>query len=292
VSYPPGAPRTDPLGRVTIVGLGLIGGSIGLALRRASVDSEVVGWDVSPEARIAAIDRGAVTCAPNSLHEAVSGARLVVLCVPVDSSIPLLREIVPHLSPDAVVTDVGSTKARICAEAASVLPGRFVGGHPMAGSEVSGIDGARADLFDGANWFATALPDVNDDALDRVERFVWAVGANIRRFDPAVHDRIVAAVSHLPHLLAFALSEAAANRVPQGLEDAGAGSFRDGTRVAASSPRLWSGILTDNAEEIVQSLDEALAWLTSARAALVDSDRAALEQLLEQARAAKDRFPQ
>jgi prephenate dehydrogenase len=280
--------------RVAILGLGLIGGSLGMALKRSGFASEVAGWDAGwetrPASRAVCLERGAVDEAADSPEAAVAGADLVVLAVPVDAVIPLLDRVAPHLEPYAVVTDVGSTKERIVREAEARIAGRFVGGHPMAGSERSGIEAAAADLFEGAPWITCPTNETGRKALGLVERMAAAVGAAPRPCPPGLHDDVAAALSHLPHVLAFGLADTAAARVSGTLRTLAAGSFRDGTRVAQSDPALWTSILVDNAEPVMESLDQFLSWATVLRRAIAAADRESVHRLLAQAHESRAEF--
>jgi prephenate dehydrogenase len=279
------------LGTVAILGIGLIGGSLGMALRARGAAKEVIGWNRRAAGAALALERGAVDRTAQTPEEAVRKADLIVLGVPVEVTAPLARQIAPHRKPGAVVTDAGSAKARLVAEVEAILSGRFVGGHPMAGSEETGVAAASPDLFENAVWILTPTPQTDPSALETVARMAAAVGAIPRRCDPALHDRLVAGLSHLPHLLAYGLAQTAAGRVDDEWTDLAAGSFRDGTRVAKSDPALWTGILLDNRESVVEALDGFTEWAGKARVALETGDAGALAELLARAREARKRFP-
>ena len=202
-----------PVSRLSILGLGLIGGSIGLAVKRGLTGCKVSGYDASPTAAGIAFDLKAIDVRCESIHEAVSESDLVILAVPVRSIPGLMHAIVPFLKDDAFVTDVGSTKRSIIAIAEEVLPGRFVGSHPMAGGERSGISAARADLFEGATCILTppkssensTSDPLNNHLISTLELFWKSLGARTRLLSPDDHDRLVAAASHLPHAVAAML---------------------------------------------------------------------------------------
>lgn len=237
-----------------IVGVGLIGGSVGLAARKAGW--EVIGVD-APGVLEQATDLGAVDRA-SSLKE-VRGSDLVVLATPIS----MVRELLADISPtDALVTDVASTKNAIVSEAERHGL-RFVGGHPMAGSQLSGVENARAELFHGARYFLTPTEDTDPEAYREVAAFVRELGATPTAVDPEKHDLLMAALSHLPHLMAAALLKVASDISPEALSFAGP-SFRDLTRVGASNPELWSDILSENAP----ALGEALGSFAGAMAQL------------------------
>jgi len=228
--------------RLAILGVGLIGGSVGLAARRAG-GWHVVGHDPAIEA--AAVGRGAVHEMAATAAAATADADLVVLAVPVGSAAGLLRS----LRSGVVVTDVGSTK-RSVVEAATAAGARFVGSHPMAGGERGGVAFARAELLDGATCLITPTADTDPAALEVVETFWRSLGMRTRRMSPADHDRCVADVSHVPHVAAAAVArQADPHAIPLA-----AGGWRDTTRVAAGDPDLWRDILLDNRDHVAAGL--------------------------------------
>lgn len=261
--------------RVAIVGVGLIGGSLSLALREKRLADTVVGVGRSRQTLTRARDLGAIDEAAADLAEGVAGADLVVLATPVGQILADLARLGPLLAPGALVTDVGSTKAEIVRAAGEANRFSFVGGHPMAGGERSGVEAARSDLFKDATWALTPTKGTNEDALRRVERLVGAVGARPLLLDPNAHDRAVALTSHLPHVLAYALAaraEQQARDTPR-LLDLAAGSWAGATRVAHSPPVLWQNIaltnraaLADAVRALSADLDEVLTALESADA--------------------------
>jgi prephenate dehydrogenase len=259
-----------------IVGVGLIGGSVGLAARNAGWN--IIGVD-KPEVLEEAVPFGAVD-RPSTLKE-VRGADLVVLAAPISKVTGLIAELPPT---DALITDVASTKMTIVREAeAQGL--RFVGGHPMTGSQLSGVANARADLFKGARYFLTPTEKTDADAYREVAGFVRSLGAVPTAVDPEKHDLLMAALSHLPHLMAAALLKVASDISPEALSFAGP-SFRDLTRVGASNPALWSDILVENAP----ALGEALGAFAGAMAQLGSEiqDRESMERRFREAREAYD----
>lgn len=281
------------INRLAILGLGLIGGSIGLALSEARVADlafQIVGWDNSAEVCTSALERGAIQEIASSPEAAVENAELIVLAVPVSASSPLLEKISEALSPTAVVTDVGSTKARLVATGESILGGRFVGGHPMAGSEQSGIAAATHTLFQGAVWILTPTQVTNNQALDLVNTLVRATGASLKTMPPARHDEVIAVLSHLPHLLAYSLSQTASDLTEVDEKELAAGSFTDGTRVAKSAPRLWTDILLDNREAILEALSIQSQWIDTARSALEAGNPDRLFTLLSHAQQSRRNF--
>lgn len=238
---------------VTIVGLGLIGGSLGLALRQARPDVTVTGWDRNEAVALAALDCGAIDRAVPTLAEAVADSAVVVLATPVLAVRAIFEAIAPHLPPGVLVTDVASTKADVLAWAGALLPASavFIGGHPMAGSEQHGIASARADLLRGAVYCVVPPADTPPAALDRLCALVAAIGARPLLLTPELHDSCVAAISHLPFLLATALVQLTASdgRWPE-LAQVAATGYRDMTRLASGDPTMHRDICLTNAAAI------------------------------------------
>jgi prephenate dehydrogenase len=270
--------------RAAILGVGLIGGSIGLAVReRLEADAEVVGFDPSADVLAAAERRNAITRAAGSIGEALDGADACFLCAPVDVLPDLVRSALEAAPEDCVVTDVGSTKGTIVA---STGDERFVGGHPVAGSEAAGVENARADLFDGAPWYLTPGERSSGVLYERLHRYITGLGARPAAIDADTHDRVLAQVSHLPHVLANVL----VSQVGGGLADPGEGlprvgpSFRDATRVAGANSRIWTGIYTSNADAIADEVEAAAGRLHEVADLLRARDPGAIEQWNEAAR--------
>jgi prephenate dehydrogenase len=280
--------------RLAVVGVGLIGGSAGLAARGRGAAGHVVGVGPNRATLERAKERGAVDSFSTDLEGGVAGADLVLLAAPVPRILEQLRELAPLLKPGAVVTDAGSVKGEIARAGADALGPAFVPGHPMAGSERSGIDAANADLFDGATWALTPTPQSSPDAVETVRAFAAALGARPLMLDPDAHDRAVAVTSHLPHLLAYALAATAGRAAADGnphLFDLAAGSFASGTRVAASSPDLWQGIALSNRDALLSALDACLGELGAMRAALEAGDADTLLAALRRGHEAKRDAP-
>ena len=273
---------------LALVGVGLIGGSFALALRRAGAVTRVVGFDRDRTALEQGAALGVIDTAADSVSEAVKGADLVVVAVPVRAIGPVLHDVALALEPHAVVTDVGSTKEDVVRVARDELRerfARFVPGHPIAGREVSGVDAALPELFRGARVVLTPVAETAPDALETV-RLAWeAVGAKVVTAQAADHDRIFAAVSHLPHILAFALvSEIAARGNAQELLGFAAGGFRDFTRIAASSPEMWRDVSLQNREALLAEIDAYAARLAIFRELIEKGDGKGLERLMAEAR--------
>jgi prephenate dehydrogenase len=278
--------------QVALIGTGLIGGSVGLALRREGL--VVRGLDRDPTRADDAKRLGVLDEVARSVAEVVAGADLVVVAVPVGR---IADVVVEALDAGAtLVTDVGSAKGGVVAAVEAARPAlapRFVGGHPMAGSEQDGLDGADADLFVGATWVLTPTERTDSDAFQAVRGVVRELGAEVLAVTPDHHDALVAMVSHVPQLAATTLMDVAARR---GEEHAtllrlAAGGFRDMTRIAASAPGIWSDICVANGDAIVVALDHYLDALQQVRALIVDADDTQLLELLERARAARRNLP-
>lgn len=274
--------------RLAVVGTGLIGASAALAAQRAGVVS-VAGWDPDPDALSIAAERGAVEPA-SSLAEAVEGADLVVVAVPVGELPVTVREVLDRGPEGSTVTDVGSTK-RPVAEAAGGDP-RFVGGHPICGAETRGPGRASADLFDDATWFMTPTAATAPDRLRQVHGFVTSLGARPVAIGPDAHDRLVAVTSHLPHVLAnVLLNQAGSGRIDghDPLQAAG-GSLRDMTRIGGANPRVWVDIFLDNREELAAALAEQRRLLEQVERALAAGDAGFLARWIGEASAHRRRL--
>ena len=260
------------VGRLAVIGTGLIGASVALAAKRAGAAAQVIGYDPDPAALEAARARGAIDEATGSLEDAVAGADLAVVAAPVAHLAAQVRATLEASADQTTVTDVGSTKAGVCAAAAGSA--RFVGGHPVCGSEARGAEHASAEIFDGATWFLTPLTETDPARYRLVHGFVSTLGATPVAVDPQAHDRLVALTSHLPHALANLLvNQAGATRV-EGHEPlaAAGGSLRDMTRVAGANPRIWVDIFVENAASLRESLAEHRRRVEQLEAALDAGD--------------------
>lgn len=274
---------------IAILAPGLLGGSLALALR-ARGEQTISVWARRQEAVEEVQRQGSAHFASTDLGAVVRRAELVILCTPIGSMAGLARELAGLVTPATLVTDVGSVKASIVAELGGILGGRFVGSHPMAGSERAGLEAARADLFAGAVCIVTPDAASEPGAVAAVSAFWEKLGCRVRQLAPAEHDEVVALVSHLPHLLAATLVETAAGAHPAALDFCGPG-FRDTTRVASGPPAMWAEILHANrdavrksAEAMIENLRRAVTLLDSAPA-----DPAMLD-FLTHAKAARDRL--
>jgi prephenate dehydrogenase len=252
--------------RVTILGVGLIGGSIGLAAR-ARAGAEVCGYDPDPRVRARALELGALDRQVDDLAAAVAGAEVVFVATPVGVLAETVRLALAAAAPDCVVSDVGSTK-HVVADAGA--DERFVGGHPLAGAETAGVEHAREDLFDGATWYLTPAGGSTAGVLyERLHRLLGSLGAQPTAIDAATHDRLMAGVSHLPHVLANVLVAQAAGLLSgeesQRLPGVGP-SFRDATRVAGANSAIWTDIYMSNRDALIAGLDELAGRLQDVRA--------------------------
>ena len=263
--------------RVALLGLGLIGGSIGLAAGRLP-DVETVGFDADADAAERARELGAVRRRASSVEEAVADADVVFAAAPVGALEGLVRDALAASAPGCVVTDVGSTKrALLDALAGTRRLERFVGGHPLAGSEQAGVEHARADLFDGAIWFVTPVAGAEKASTARLQALLSRLGARPVSLSAEAHDALLARMSHLPHVLANVLVAAAAQDGERALELAGCGpSFRDATRVAGASTAIWTDIYLANADMLRVAIDEAIDELARVRELLRAGDRVGL----------------
>ena len=269
--------------RIGVLGVGLIGGSIGLAAKAYVEGAEVVGFDPARDVLERARERGAVDRGAGTVAEAVEGARACFLCAPVGSLPGLAREALAAAPADCVVSDVGSTKRVL---ALATADQRFIGGHPVAGAETSGVDAARADLFQGASWYLTPHERSSGVLYERLHRLVALFGARPVAIDPETHDRLLATVSHLPHVLANVLVSQAAGALAQEGEPLPrvGPSFRDATRVAGASSGVWTDIYLSNRESIAEEVEEAASRLREVAASLRAADARALERWNEAAR--------
>jgi len=275
--------------RLAVVGTGLIGASVALAAKRAG-PAEVVGFDPEPQALDAAVERGAVDRSASSLAEAVEDAELAVVAAPVAQLAGQVRAVLEASSEGCTVTDVGSTKVAV--SSAALGSGRFVGGHPVCGSEARGAEHASAELFEGATWFLTPLAATEPERYRLVHGFVSGLGATPVAVDPVAHDRLVALTSHLPHVLANLLvNQAGASRIDghEPLAAAG-GSLRDMTRVAGANPRIWVDIFLENAGPVREALGEHRKHLDRLEQALADGDAGFLAKWIGEAAGNRQRM--
>ena len=283
-----------PFERVAVIGVGLIGGSFALALRQARGCKHVVGCGRDPRNLKLALERGAIDSTAGTIAEAVRGADLVLIATPVAQFPAVFSALSGALSDATLVTDAGSTKRDAVAAARAALGGRlgqFVPAHPIAGAELSGVAAAKADLFRGRKVVLAPLAENAPEAVARVGAAWQACGASIHKMSSEEHDRVFAAVSHLPHLLAYALVHAIAARDNASqLFGYAAGGFRDFTRIASSHPEMWRDICIANRDALLAELERYMDELDTLRAMLAANDAAGLEALFRDARDARNRW--
>ena len=280
--------------KITIVGVGLLGGSIGLAARKSRVAKEIAGY-ARREKTIAESEKvGALDYATTDLLAAVSGADLVILCTPLAQMRSLAEQFVPALKRGAIVTDVGSVKAGVVRELEPLVKksgAHFVGSHPMAGSEKMGVLAARADLY--ANAVCVVTPTKNSDAaaVRKIEQFWKSLGARTLRLDAVKHDLLVSRSSHLPHVAAATLAglilDPAATKEQAALC---ANGFRDTTRIASGSPEMWRDIVLANRKNVSRSVDAFVGELKKFQAALKRDDAKAVEKFFATAKQSRDNW--
>ena len=282
--------------RVVIIGAGLIGGSFALALKQAGAARHIVGLGRSLDAMARARELGIIDEIATNPADAMRGADLVLIAAPVAQTTAIMQAIVPHLDAHTIVTDAGSTKSDVVAAARAVFGariGQFVPGHPIAGSEANGPDAATALLYRGKKTVLTALPENLDADVEKVAAAWRACGAIIHRLTAQEHDQVFAAVSHLPHVLAFALvDDIAAKPHADLLFQYAASGFRDFTRIAGSSPEMWRDISLANRDALLGELDAYLAQLTSLRAKLAAGDGPGIEGVYANAQRARHEWIQ
>jgi prephenate dehydrogenase len=274
--------------RIALIGVGLIGGSVGLAARERA-GATVTGFDPAQMAVELAQRRGAVDHSASTVSEAVIEADVVFVAAPVGALPALVGQALAAAGDECVVTDVGSTKRAVVG--ASNDP-RFVGGHPLAGAETAGVEHARADLFDGCTWYLTPTARTEGVLYERLHRLLHAFGAQPAAIDAETHDRILATVSHLPHVLANLLVSRAAGILAEGGErlPATGPSFRDATRVAGAPSTVWTDIYISNRDALGAELDQAIEHLQAIRGSLGDGDAAAITRWNETAAEARRRL--
>src|SRR5215211_2430848 len=261
--------------RIAVLGVGLIGGSIGLAAR-ARLGAEVRGFDPDDKLLDRAVELGAIDRGHGSVAEAVADAELVFCAAPVTALPGVAAEALEAAAEDCAVTDVGSVKRDAIAALGS--DPRFIGGHPLAGAETSGVDNAHADLFQGARWYLTPTADTGGLLYDRVQRAISEIGARPQAIEAETHDRLMATISHLPHVVANVLVNQAATALSEEAEhlpEVGP-SFRDATRVAGANPTIWGDIFAGNREAVAAEIDAAIASLQEAADLLRTGDRDAV----------------
>ena len=274
--------------RVAIVGVGLMGGSLGMAIKKHRLAREVIGLSHRQAALDQAVKINAIDTPCLDVKKAIANADLVVLATPVDSIIKLFTTINPYLKRGCIVTDVGSAKAKIIEHGEKILssPSFFVGSHPLAGSEKKGVANAAADLFEGSTCIMTPTNKTNQVAKQKVKHFWTKLGMEVKLLPPEEHDEILAYVSHLPHLVAYGLMLGIPSKylgyASQGLKDTG--------RVAASSPQMWSDICMANSKNVLNALDQCVENLAHFRKAIISCDQKNLTHYFTQAQEKRNKI--
>ena len=280
--------------KVTLVGVGLLGGSLGLALKQRRLAGSVVGF----VRRIVSVRQcekfGAVDSAMRDLANAVQGAELVVLCTPIGQMRSLVEQMLPALEPGTIVTDVGSVKASVVRDLEPLVAKAgafFVGSHPMAGAEKTGVSAARPDLFLDAVCVITPTAKSNRSAVGKIEQLWQSVGSRVLKLTPAVHDELVSRSSHLPHVVAAGLSNLVlGSDRPKEQRMLCANGFRDTTRIASGSPEMWRDIALANRQNLVRSLGTFMQDLEAFSSALKSGDEQAISRFFEQAKQRRDKW--
>ncbi len=280
-----------PFARIAVIGLGLLGGSVTRAVHAQLPDAMTTGFDADPAVRARAREIGLANFVPESVSEAVAGADLVVLCVPVGAMAAAGAAIAPHLAPGVIVTDVGSSKASVARALAEVLPGvSVIPAHPVAGTEQSGPDAGFAALFKGRWCIVTPPAGADEGEVARITAFWETLGARVEVMDAEHHDRVLAITSHLPHLIAYTIVGTASD-----LEEVtqtevikySAGGFRDFTRIAASDPTMWRDVFLSNREAVLEMLQRFSEDLTELQKAIRKGDGATLFDTFTRTRAVR-----
>lgn len=288
------ARNLDSFKKVGIVGVGLIGGSLGLALKEHQPQVKVYGFDVNQSTSETALKRGAIDVAVSSLAQ-FDQVDLVFVATPLSRITEMIKGLLPHLKSGTIITDAGSTKSAVVREVEIFLPRElsFIGGHPLAGSEREGIEGATPHLFKNAFYVLTPTPSTNSEAFLRLHSFLKSLGASVVALDPDRHDQIVAYISHLPHLIAASIVNVTKGRAKEeeGLLFFAASGFRDATRIAAGNPRLWRDIFFANREALLQAIEEFSKEVKRFQEDLELIKEEELEELLTEAKEVRSGLP-
>ena len=266
--------RPQQFRKIAIIGVGLLGGSIGLAVKKQKIASEVVGLSQHQASLDAALSLGAIDQGTQDLKQAVAHADLVILSTPVNIIQGMLSNMGPFLKRHCIVTDVGSTKSSIVSTAEKHLPDfvYYVGSHPLAGSEKRGVESARPDLFEQSICLVTPTEETNRQALERLKNFWQSLGAQVKTLSPQEHDGILATISHLPHVVAYTLMDS----IPKEHLAYAAGGLKDLTRIASLSPQMWNNICINNSKNIIKAIDEMVEKLGLIRKSIATNDHKSL----------------
>ena len=263
--------------KVCIIGLGLIGGSIGLAMKRSKISNQIIGFAKSNSTLKRAIELGLVDKVKDNLEDAVNDCDLIILATPLSTFKKLVEEMSPFLKKDCIITDTGSAKLSVIEDLRGILPNNveFIPGHPIAGTEESGPDAGFAELFDNRWCILTPTEENSSNAIDLIKEFWESIGSKVEIMDPLHHDKVLAITSHILHLIAFNIVGTAnnlANVTEKEVVKYSAGGFRDFTRIAASDPKMWSDIFTYNSEAVLEMLELFSNDLAKLKAAVIKKD--------------------
>jgi prephenate dehydrogenase len=280
--------------KITLAGVGLLGGSLGLALKQRKLADLVVGFVRREESIKECESHGVVDSATLDLHEAVSGAELIVLCTPIAKMQSVVQQMRPALAKGVIVTDVGSVKGSVVDDLEDLVAkhgGTFIGSHPMAGAERIGVAAARGDLFNNAVCIVTPTSKSNKTAVDKVDELWRSVGGRPLQMSPELHDELVSRSSHLPHVLAATLANAVLDpKQPKQQGALCANGFRDTTRIASGSPEMWRDIALANRENLVSALDSFVQDLQGFRRLLKSKNEKAIAKFFETAKKRRDEW--
>lgn len=285
---------TENINCIAIAGVGMIGGSVGLALKKAGFKGKIIGFGRKWSSLKHAIDAKAVDSIEMDLSEVMKNADMLVIATPVDTIVELTRDAVKYAQKGCIITDVGSTKSKIVNEIEGFIPDDiyFIGAHPMAGSHKTGVDSANASLFEQNLCIITPTKSTNPNAIQIVSDIWQSIGSTVKLMSPDEHDFLISAASHLPHIVAYALVQVAYNVENQhghAIDFASTG-FADVTRIASGGPELWTGILLQNSEMIASMIDKMKSELTEFKAILETKDKSALMEKLKHIKQIRDSF--
>ena len=285
----------DDFKTVTIIGVGLIGGSLGFAIKALPDPPRIIGFSRREQTVQKALELGAIDEGATSIAQAVRDSDLVFIATPISVIVETIRETAKHAKAGSLITDVGSTKGKIVKSVEDFLPEgvSFIGGHPMAGSEQQGVSFASASLFKNSYYLLTPTQKTDAVTFQRLHSLLTGIGAQVLAIDPEKHDKIVSTISHLPHILSAALVNQAnqQTRESKNLLLVAAGGFRDMTRIAASSPDMWRDICMDNAEAILEAMDEFSATLAVFKKDLQEQNKQGLYSEFKQAQSVRTDLP-
>ena len=280
---------------VCIIGLGLIGGSIGLSMKKNNFESKIIGYAKTEKTLLKAVERGLVDDAEKSLVKAVDGADLIILATPLSTFRPIIEEIAPFLKKGSIVTDTGSAKFTVLEELKDLIPSdvEFIPGHPIAGTEESGPDSGFPELFENRWCILTPTEDNSKESIESIKYFWELLGSKVEIMDALHHDKVLAITSHIPHLIAYNIVGTAndlANVTDTEVVKYSAGGFRDFTRIAASDPKMWSDIFTYNSEAVLEMLDLFSNDLTKLKKSILKKDTNMLFSSFEKTRNVRKRI--